>query len=222
VLPQGPPPTIAQIDDTRLIPVAGEPEPSTDCLPVEPLALDNMTDEAVHPDGDAAPDLYCPDDPDMERVCVLEGNGSSHCERCDGADFGPLPNGCHCQVDDQCASLSCVGTWAGEDGPETFVGKCYPFDGAPSWQCPTDCEHFFGDGAWCYNQHPLGVAHCIEPQSDPSQVDTCFKEGQGVWAGECLAECSALDACGTLDPFTTFPESDYWTCVGGLCLEPGQ
>jgi hypothetical protein len=183
---------------------SGGAPPPTSCTEVDVLG-DPVT-EAMQADGDAphvnARGLYCPDDGDLIKVCVENGDGSSDCQTCGGATAYP---GCPCATDAECGGgMICWGV-EGEGIPGTDpIGRCYPANVLPpAWICPYDCKaQFNGDpGAWCFNAHPSGQAKCMTGLDSEPYVIACWDEQLVPVAGgpACTDECETTADCEGLN-----------------------
>lgn len=162
-----------------------DPPQAGDCTPVNPNG--QYGNEDKHPDGDFDAGFYCPDN-DGEAVC-LDGDGQGQCVACDEGDFKPA--GCTCYHDEECGpGATCWGT---DTGPGDVAGKCYPIDeGPPWWQCELNCDALYnGNGAYCYNDHPVGHARCVDGLSSPPELESCWQLGQGIFENDCIDECEA-------------------------------
>ncbi len=165
------------------------PLPETSCA-----AVADTPDAS--PDGNFGADWFCPDD-EGEAVCVEDG-GAGSCLACDNPDQ-VKPAGCTCTVDDQCAAgLEC---W-GNEFQGGAVGRCYPPEGPPAWQCTFVCDQLF-TGGWCDHDHE-GFARCYDALTDGLEVDTCWLDGDdGDGLEGCLAPCGGdpqcESACAALD-----------------------
>jgi hypothetical protein len=198
-LPPLPPqyPVAAQWGGTLLLigeaPEPPPPPPTTTCSDVE--WWQNPGHEALEADGDAGPELYCPDEDGVVSVCVDNGNGTSDCQDCGPGT--PYP-GCPCSSDDQCgADLTCWGdTFASATGVG-MPGRCYPDDDLPPWACAYDCEANLGDDAWCYHDFAslTGRARCMDALTTALELETCWENEMPAYDGECLVECWDDDDC---------------------------
>ena len=159
-------------------PPDGEPQPPEDCVAGEEACVcaavvGGLGDPDGHPDGNHSVDAYCPDDGDIERVCLTEGSFGL-CETCNAPnDRQP---GCSCTADDQCgADLTCFGE---ETQNGSGTGTCQPAD-PPSWTCLADCQQLFNDEtAFCDNNHPSGTALCVPGVCGAPDIFQCWTEGE--------------------------------------------
>jgi hypothetical protein len=204
-----------------------QPPPETTCTPV----TGSLGDEDGHPDGDYAIDYFCPD-AEGESVCVegIENSQSyGYCASCTEDPFKPA--GCACQHDDECANgLTCWGTEVGNGGA---TGQCYSAtEGPPSWQCTFVCDELYGDGAWCYNNHPGGHATCYDYLTSEPTAWNCHAYGAEdgdcdgdcpggplyAYEDECIVECTFDSDCGAIG----YP--DHYLCGNAWgnpqCLDP--
>ncbi|MEM1074798.1 MAG: matrixin family metalloprotease [Pseudomonadota bacterium] len=165
-------------DAPPLEPPDGEPQPPVDCDAGDEdcvclATFGSLGTDSAHPDGDHSVNEFCPDDGDIERTCVSQG-GFGLCRTCGG--FGDRHVGCSCTSDDECgADLTCFGE---ETQNGTGVGTCQPED-PPNWTCLADCRTLLNDdNAYCYNNHPSGVALCVANQCSEPDAFSCWTEGE--------------------------------------------
>jgi hypothetical protein len=223
----------------------GEPF-ETSCLETNLPGGQSITeDEQV--DGDAPPHngigLYCLDDteePYATWVCVENDDSTSDCQMCGGAIGYP---GCPCAADSDCdggdTTMTCYGVPDGsvEGGPA--IGKCFPANEPPPWWvCPYDCKAQFNDPyAWCYSQHPSGLARCVPGIIDPIHITECWEdEGQLIpnvdWPDpdddtvpKCVAECTldpAVDECHDVWHYPAPYECAAATGGNWVCTRPSS
>lgn len=159
-------------------------------------------------DGDWRPDEYCPDDGDVEVVCVKTRFNAAEttgiCTRC-VPENGRMPAGCPCHSDNECA----IGTQFGDltcYGEETQgghgVGRCYAMVDPPVWPCMADCKALFWNdpGATCVTGYDTWGGRCFPSECPPWERDAC-EDDHGICHLDtneqltCGSECNEPQEC---------------------------
>lgn len=186
-----------------------------ECLPVDPGANDfgELIDpwSPYHPNGDFGPGFRCDTDVNTNaRLVCNEVGGVGRCQACNV----DTTLGCPCSENDDCSGgQTCRGGIS--EGWVGGVGRCWPINDVPSWQCAESCEvlsdRHGNESYYCeHNLLPDGAA-CSPADHGLPPVETCWPLVP-ISGGACADQCVSKDHC----------EAHGWPvgvqCSGGRCV----